>query len=67
MVAELTRRLNLYRSAVLTHERPSRFGAIFAERLLKESESLRGHLAAIHHVTDVEESHRARIAAKRLR
>ena len=67
MAKKLTRRLNVYRSAVLTRERPDRFGAILARRLLKESESLRGHLAAIHHVTDVEESHRARIAAKRLR
>ena len=65
MVAKLTKRLNVYRSAVLTHERPSRFGTIFAERLLKEGESLRVHLTAIHHVTDVDELHRARIAAKR--
>ena len=67
MVAKLTRRLNVYRSPVVAHERPVRFGASLAERLLKESESLRGHLAAIHHATDVDESHRARIAAKRLR
>jgi len=67
MVAKLTRRLNVYRSAVLAHERPARFGAMLAERLLQESELLRGHLAAIHHATDVDESHRARIAAKRLR
>lgn len=67
MVAKLARRLNVFRSPVLAHERPARFGAILAERLLKDSESLRGHLAAIHHATDVETSHRARIAAKRLR
>ncbi len=67
MVAKLTRRLNVYRSAVLVHERPARFGAMLAERLLTESESLRGQLAAIHHSTDVDASHLARIAAKRLR
>lgn len=67
MVAKLTRRLDSYRAAVLAHEHPARFGAILAQRLLNESESLRGHLAAIHHVTDVDESHRARISAKRLR
>jgi len=67
IAAKLTRRLNVYCSVVLSDERPARFGAILAERLLEESESLRGHLATIHHVTDVDESHRARIAAKRLR
>ena len=67
MVAKLTRRLDSYRIAVLAHEHPARFGAILAQRLLNESESLRGHLAAILHDTDVDESHCARISAKRLR
>ena len=67
MIAKLTRRLNVYHCDVLAHERPARFGAILAERLLKESESLRGDLAAIHQSTDIDASHRARIAAKRLR
>jgi CHAD domain-containing protein/CYTH domain-containing protein len=67
MVAKLTRRLDSYRVAVLAHEHPARFGAILAQRLLKESESLQGDLATIHRATDVDESHRARISAKRLR
>ena len=67
MVARLTRRLNVYRSAVLAHDRPARFGASLAERLLKASDELQVDLAAIHHATDIDECHRARIAAKRLR
>lgn len=67
MVAKLTRRLNVYRSAVLAHDRSARFGPCLAEEVLKESDALRGHLAAIHHATDLDEAHRARIAAKRLR
>ena len=67
MVARLTRRLKVYRSPVVAHERPARFGASLAAQLLKASDALRGDLAAIHHATDIDECHRARIAAKRLR
>jgi CHAD domain-containing protein/CYTH domain-containing protein len=67
MVAKLRRRLGVYRSAVLARDRAAPFGALLAERLLTESDALRSHLAAIHQSTDVEEAHRARIAAKRLR
>lgn len=67
MVSKLERRLNVYRSAVLTQERPPRFGAILAERVLKASDLLQRRLAAIHDSVDVVASHRARIAAKRLR
>ena len=67
MVARLTRRLNVYRSPVVAHERPERFGTSLAARLLKASDALQGDLAAIHHATDIDECHRARIAAKRLR
>ena len=67
MVARLARQLNVYRSPVVAPERSRRFGASLAKRSLKASESLRGHLATIHRATDADESHRARIAAKRLR
>ena len=67
MVPKLTRRLEFYRAAVSQPERAERFGAIFAERLLKESEELRERLAAVHRFTDVKEAHRARIGTKNLR
>lgn len=67
LVAKLSRRMNVYTTTVLAHEPGARFGATLAALLLKESESLRGHLATIHGATDVDASHRARIAAKRLR
>ena len=67
MVTKLTRRLNVYRSTVLAHDRSERFGPCLAEELLKASDALRGRLASMHHATDRDESHRARIAAKRLR
>src|SRR5438552_1459317 len=67
MVPKLTRRLKFYRAAVSEPERAERLGAIFAERLLKESEELRDRLAAVHRFTDVKEAHRARIGAKNLR
>ena len=67
MVATLERKLNFYRLAVLTKERPPRFGAVLATRVLKQSESLQRHLAVIRNSSDVTASHRARIAAKRLR
>jgi CHAD domain-containing protein len=65
--AKLERRLNVYRATVLTSQPPAQFGALLADRVLEESELLHDHLAAIHQITDVEEAHRARIAAKRLR
>jgi len=67
MVARLTRRLGVYRSPVVAHERPARFGTSLAARLLQAGDELQGELAAIHHATDSGECHRARIAAKRLR
>ena len=67
IVAKLTRRLKASRSVSCAHERPARYGAILSEELLKESEALRHHLIGIHHATDVDQAHRARIAAKRLR
>src|SRR6266568_1274746 len=67
MVPKLTRRLKFYRAAVSEPERAQRFGAVFAERLVKESEELRERLTAVHRFTDIKESHRARIGAKNLR
>ncbi len=67
MGARLTRRLNAYRCTVLAPDRSERFGPCLVEELLRVSDALRDRLAAIHHATDVSESHRARIAAKRLR
>ena len=67
MIAKLRRRLKVYRCDVLAPDPPARFGAIVALRLLTESESLRRDLAAIRQATDIDASHRARIAAKRLR
>jgi CHAD domain-containing protein len=67
IVAKLTRRLKVSRSVSCAPERPARYGAILAEELLKESEALRHDLLGIHHATDVDQAHRARIAAKRLR
>src|SRR5439155_11324774 len=67
MVPKLTRRLEFYRAAVSEPERAERFGAVFAERLVKESEELRERLTAVHRFTDIKEAHRARIGAKNLR
>ena len=67
MSARLTRRLSVYRCPVVAHERAARFGTSLAAQLLKASDELQGDLAAIHYATDIDECHRARIAAKRLR
>jgi CHAD domain-containing protein/CYTH domain-containing protein len=67
VVPKLTRRLNSYRAPVREPDGTARFGAVLAERLLKESEDLRTHLGAVDSFTDVEQLHRARIAAKNLR
>jgi len=67
VVPKLTRRLDSYRARVRESDGTARFGAVFAERLLKESEGLRSRLAAVHSFTDVKQLHRARIAAKNLR
>jgi len=66
-VPKITRRLDTYRAPVREADGAARFGAVVAERLLKESEELRGRLAAVHSFTDVKQLHRARIAAKNLR
>ena len=67
MVDKLTRRLNVYCSAVLSVEPPARFGTVLAARVLEESEALQSRLAGIDGMGDVEGAHRARIAAKHLR
>jgi len=67
VVPKLTDRLDSYRAPVRDADDTARFGAVVAERLLKESEELRSQLAAVHSFTDVKQLHRARIAAKNLR
>jgi CHAD domain-containing protein/CYTH domain-containing protein len=64
---KLKRRLNVYRAEVIEDARPPRFGVIVAKRLVEEADALREHLAVIEDDSNVEEAHRARIAAKRLR
>src|SRR5258706_10187979 len=66
-VPKITRRLDSYRAPVREADSTARFGAVLAERLLKESDQLRTQLAAVHSFTDVKQLHRARIAAKNLR
>lgn len=66
-ILKLTRRLDSYRAPVRDTDDTPRFGAVVAERLLKESDELRSQLAAVHSFTDVKRLHRARIAAKNLR
>jgi CHAD domain-containing protein len=67
MAPKLERRLSSYRCEVHPKDSPPCFGAIVAERLREETESLHEHLASIHDPTDDAQAHRARIAAKRLR
>src|SRR5438552_8231087 len=67
MVAKLTRRMEFYRGSIGEPVRAARFGAVFAERLLKESDELRERLAAVHHFADAKATHRARIGGKNLR
>jgi CHAD domain-containing protein len=66
MSAKLERRLGKFCRDIEQEEPPS-LGAVMAARVLEASDELRGRLAAIAHDTDVDEAHRARIAAKRLR
>jgi CHAD domain-containing protein len=66
-VPKLTRRLDSFRAPVREPDRTARFGAVFADRVTKESEALRRRLSDIHDFSDVKRAHRARIAAKRLR
>jgi CHAD domain-containing protein/CYTH domain-containing protein len=67
MAPKLKRRLSVYRAPVLPGERTTCFGAVFAERLARESHELRDRLAGVKAFADVHEVHRARIAAKNLR
>ncbi|MEO5817925.1 MAG: CHAD domain-containing protein [Gemmatimonadaceae bacterium] len=66
MAPKLERTLGRYWRDVSAEEPPG-LGVALAARLLEESASLRAHLAAIADHVDVDEVHRARIAAKRLR
>src|SRR5947207_207646 len=66
-VRKLARRLESYRASVSEVDGKKRFGAVYAERLLKESKKLHRRLAGVHRFTDVKAAHRARIAAKSLR
>src|SRR6267143_3957330 len=61
---KLTRRLDSFRAPVREPDHTARFGAVFAERVAKESDALRKRLSAIHDFSDVKRAHRARIAAK---
>jgi CHAD domain-containing protein len=67
MADKLAKRFDVYCEPVETDEPPPRFGAVLAERVLEESESLRASLALNEGANDVDHAHRARIAAKRLR
>ncbi len=66
-VPKLRRRLECYRAPVREPDGTARFGAVLAERMLKESEELRARLTAVHSFADVKQLHRARIAVKNLR
>lgn len=66
-VPKLRRRLESYRAPVREPDRTARFGAAFAERMVKDIKTLRRRLSAIHDFSDVKAAHRARIAAKHLR
>ena len=67
VASALTGKLEFYRAPVRQTEDGERFGAVYAEQLLQQSEKLRKRLKRVHEFTDVTEAHRARIAAKNLR
>src|SRR5205809_338781 len=59
IASKLTRKLEFYRAAVREPDTSDRFGAVFAEHLLAESDKLRKRLGRVHEFTDVTEAHRA--------
>ena len=67
MAPKVTRSLQYYRTPVCDDDAGDRFGAIYSQRVLRQSKELRDSLAEVHSFTDVEQAHRARIAAKNLR
>ncbi len=67
MAPKLARRLQYYRTPVSESDAGERFGAIYSQRVLKQSKELRDRLADVHRFSDVKQAHRARIAAKNLR
>jgi CHAD domain-containing protein len=67
MVGGIERRLRVYSAPVVEREQPKPFGALLARRVARGSKELRTALAAVRTYADVQESHHARIAAKRLR
>ena len=67
IASALARKLTFYRAPVREPDTSDRFGTVFAEHLLAQSDKLRKRLGRVHEFTDVSEAHRARIAAKNLR
>lgn len=63
----LARKLQFYRAPVRDADTSDRFGPVFADHLLAQSDKLRKRLGRVHEFTDASEAHRARIAAKNLR
>ena len=67
LVDSMERRLSVYSAPVVGRKRPQPFGVRLASRVTKGGKELQVSLAAIRTYADVQESHHARIAAKRLR
>lgn len=65
---KLSQRLGFYRAPLRdTDAGGERFGAVIAEQIEGEAQRLRRRLKGVDRFTDVEQAHRARIAAKNLR
>jgi CHAD domain-containing protein len=63
----LVRKIEFYHASVREPDAGERFGAVWAEQVLVQSEKLEKRLRAVREFSDVSEAHRARIAAKKLR
>lgn len=67
LAPKLAKKLDFYRAPLRDTENGELFGRVIAERIENEASRLRRRLNGIERFTDVEPSHRARIAAKNLR
>jgi CHAD domain-containing protein len=63
----LVRKLEFYHAPVREPYTGERFGTVWGEQALVQSEKLQKRLREVHDFGDVSEAHRARIAAKNLR
>ena len=67
LAPKLTKGVGYYRAPLSDKDAGESFGSTIAERIREEAERLRRRLSRVDRFTEVEQAHRARIAAKNLR